>query len=142
MLPLQPATLSRGSGTRLWPLSLEKYPKQLLTIDSALTMLQATTQRMAGFRGADSIEGAPVRAPIVVCNEEYRYATAEQLRSAGCNDARIVLEAVGRNTAPALTLAARLSAVDGADAILLVIDAGWRCFSKSGPSFSGRTVRN
>ena len=142
MHPLQPVILSGGSGTRLWPLSREKYPKQLLAIGGELTMLQATAQRMAGFEGSDSLGRPSARAPIVVCNEEYRYVTAEQLRSVGRNDARIVLEPVGRNTAPALTLAARLSAADGADAILLVIDAGWRCFSKSGPSFSGRTVRN
>ena len=69
---LQPVILSGGSGTRLWPLSREQHPKQLLALNGELTMLQATARRMDGFSGR-----LPVAAePIVVCNEEYRFITA------------------------------------------------------------------
>lgn len=123
MPELQPVILSGGSGTRLWPLSREKYPKQLLAIGEELTMLQATAMRLAGFHSSGDGGAAEVRSPIVVCNEEYRFVTAEQLRAAGCHDARVVLEPFGRNTAPALTLAAHASLTDGADPILLVMPA-------------------
>ncbi len=123
MPDLQPVILSGGSGTRLWPLSREKYPKQLLALGGALTMLQATAQRVASYR----TDGVVVRAPIVVCNEEYRFVTAEQLRAVGCLKPQIVLEPVGRNTAPALTLAAHAALAqtqaDAPDVILLVMPA-------------------
>lgn len=116
---LQPVILSGGSGTRLWPMSREKYPKQLLSLTGGQTMLQATALRLSGFRG-----GAPVTmGPIVVCNEEYRFLSAEQMRSAGASGARILLEPFGRNTAPALTLAALLATAAGEDALLLVMPA-------------------
>ena len=90
---LQPVILSGGSGTRLWPLSREKYPKQLLALSGEQTMLQATATRLGGFAGDGVAGGAiSVRAPIVVCNEEYRFVTAEQLRAAGCAQPTIVLE--------------------------------------------------
>ena len=73
MIDLRPVILSGGSGTRLWPLSREKHPKQLLALHGDATMLQATAQRVAGFRH----EGVAVGAPLVVCNEEYRFVTAE-----------------------------------------------------------------
>ena len=126
---LQPVILSGGSGTRLWPLSREKYPKQLLALSGEQTMLQATATRLAGFVGdgivGDGIadEGITVSAPIIVCNEEYRFVTAEQLRAAGCAQPTIVLEPVGRNTAPALTLAAHAALAGGGDAVLLVMPA-------------------
>jgi mannose-1-phosphate guanylyltransferase/mannose-6-phosphate isomerase len=101
-MELQPVILSGGSGTRLWPLSREQYPKQLLALVGNETMLQATAGRLAGFAGRLPVASAPV----VVCNEEYRFVTAEQLRSAGRASRNIVLEPAGRNTAPALTLAA------------------------------------
>jgi len=121
---LQPVILSGGSGTRLWPLSREKYPKQLLALGGDQTMLQATATRLGGFAG-DGVAGGgmSVRAPIVVCNEEYRFVTAEQLRAAGCAQPTIVLEPVGRNTAPALTLAAHAALAGGDDAVLLVMPA-------------------
>jgi mannose-1-phosphate guanylyltransferase/mannose-6-phosphate isomerase len=130
MADLQPVILSGGSGTRLWPLSREKYPKQLLALGSELTMLQATALRLAGHgvdggtggTGVTAVTGITVRAPIVVCNEEYRFVTAEQLRAVGCAKPQIVLEPVGRNTAPALTLAA-LAAGGADDPILLVMPA-------------------
>jgi mannose-1-phosphate guanylyltransferase/mannose-6-phosphate isomerase len=129
-IALQPVILSGGSGTRLWPLSREKYPKQLLALGGDQTMLQATATRLAGFGGAgvagaegDAVKGIAVGEPIVVCNEEYRFVTAEQLRAAGCGRPRIVLEPAGRNTAPALTLAALVARAGGEDPVLLVMPA-------------------
>ena len=116
-MELQPVILSGGSGTRLWPLSREQYPKQLLALVGDETMLQATAGRLVGFAGRLPVASAP----IVVCNEEYRFVTAEQLRSIGHASRNIVLEPVGRNTAPALTLAAL--AVREADPVLLVMPA-------------------
>jgi len=118
-MKLQPVILSGGSGTRLWPLSRERYPKQLLALSGDDTMLQATARRLEGFAGR-----APVAAaPIVVCNEEYRFITAEQLQLCKHGTDRIVLEPVGRNTAPALTLAALVAEAAGEDALLLVMPA-------------------
>ena len=113
---IQPVVLSGGSGTRLWPLSREKYPKQLLTLMGEDSLLQATLRRLEGLIG---IQSAP---PVVVCNEEYRFVVAEQLRLIG-QQGRIVLEPEGRNTAPALTLAAMAAQSDGADPVLLVMPA-------------------
>ena len=115
-LLLQPVVLSGGSGTRLWPLSREKYPKQLLPLIGEDSLLQATVRRTEG------ITGAALAAPMVVCNEEYRFVIAEQLRLLG-QPGTIVLEPAGRNTAPALTLAALAAVRDGADPVLLVMPA-------------------
>jgi len=114
---LQPVILSGGSGTRLWPMSREKYPKQLLSFTGGETMLQATASRLAGYKSAD-LTVAP--GPIVVCNEEYRFLSAEQMRATG---GRILLEPFGRNTAPATTIAALLSTSNGDDALMLVMPA-------------------
>ena len=111
---IQPVVLSGGSGTRLWPLSREKYPKQLLALIGEDSMLQATVRR------ADGIREATLAAPMVVCNEEYRFVIAEQLRTMG-KEGPVVLEPCGRNTAPALTLAALAAVRDGADPVLLVM---------------------
>ena len=114
MQTLIPIVLSGGSGTRLWPLSREQYPKQLLPLVGEDSLLQATIRRTEGFTGIQ------LEAPMVVCNEEYRFVIAEQLRlidKAGT----ILLEPTGRNTAPALTLAALAAMRDGADPILLVM---------------------
>jgi len=115
-MTIQPVILSGGSGTRLWPLSREQYPKQLLALDGDETMLQCTARRLEGI-------GEDVATPIVVCNEEYRFITAEQLRTCGHASHRIVLEPVGRNTAPALTLAALLADGGSSDPVLLVMPA-------------------
>lgn len=119
MTYLQPVILSGGSGTRLWPLSREQYPKQLLPLVGTDTMLQATALRIQDG-GADY---SLIEAPVVVCNEEYRFITAEQLRAAGRPSKHVVLEPVGRNTAPALTLAAILACEEQADPVLLVMPA-------------------
>jgi len=116
---LTPVILSGGSGTRLWPLSRENQPKQLLPLTSLHTMLQETVRRLDGFDAG----GQGVTPSIVVCNGAHRFMVAEQLRAAGNDGARIVLEPIGRNTAPALALAAHLAARDGSDPILLVMPA-------------------
>jgi mannose-1-phosphate guanylyltransferase/mannose-6-phosphate isomerase len=117
---LQPVILCGGSGTRLWPLSREQYPKQLLRLLGNETMLQATTQRVDASLAA---LGRKVLAPIVVSNEEYRFITAAQLHEAGHAQAVILLEPKGRNTAPALTLAALLALDSGDDPVLVVMPA-------------------
>ena len=111
--PLQPVLLSGGSGTRLWPLSREAYPKQFLPLVGEDTMLQATWRRVA------TIADLP---PIVVANEAHRFLAAEQLRLVGVEHAAIVLEPQGRNTAPAIAAAA-LQAMreQGEDPVLLVL---------------------
>lgn len=113
---LIPVVLSGGSGTRLWPLSREKYPKQLLPLIGDDSLLQATVRRMEGLADIE------LGAPLVVCNEEYRFIIAEQLRLIG-KKGSILLEPAGRNTAPALTLAALAVTREGADPILLVMPA-------------------
>jgi mannose-1-phosphate guanylyltransferase/mannose-6-phosphate isomerase len=117
---LQPVILCGGSGTRLWPLSREQYPKQLLALAGEDTLLQATARRLDNSL---STAGRNVLAPIVVGNENYRFITAEQLRQAGVAPAAIVLEPVGRNTAPALALAALAALEAGDDPILVVMPA-------------------
>lgn len=109
---VQPVLLSGGSGTRLWPLSREAYPKQFLALAGEHTMLQETWQRVAGLADA---------APIVVANEEHRFLAAEQLRLMGVEHPAIVLEPVGRNTAPAIAAAALQAMAQGADPLLLVL---------------------
>ena len=108
---LTPVILSGGSGTRLWPLSRELYPKQLLPLVGERTMLQETALRLEGLGAAP---------PIVVCNEAHRFLVAEQLRQLDIKSQAILLEPVGRNTAPAIALAA-LQAQPGA--MLLVLPA-------------------
>jgi mannose-1-phosphate guanylyltransferase / mannose-6-phosphate isomerase len=113
---IQPVVLSGGSGTRLWPLSREKYPKQLLPLIGEDSLLQATVRRVEGLPGVD------LAAPMVVCNEEYRFVIAEQLRTMG-QTGTMLLEPCGRNTAPALTLAALAASREGKDPVLLVMPA-------------------
>ena len=102
-----PVILSGGSGTRLWPVSRESFPKQLWPLTSERTLMQETALRARGPGFAP---------PIVVCNHEHRFLIAEQLRAAGIADARLVLEPVGRNSAPAIAAAAVLVAEDDPDA--------------------------
>lgn len=112
MVPLQPVLLSGGSGTRLWPLSREAYPKQFLPLAGKDTMVQATWRRAAPLASA---------APIVVANEEHRFLVAEQLRQVGAPTPAILLEPVGRNTAPAIAAAALQAMNEGGDPLLLVL---------------------
>jgi mannose-1-phosphate guanylyltransferase/mannose-6-phosphate isomerase len=105
--------LSGGSGTRLWPLSREQYPKQLLPLVGDESLLQATVRRTDGLPA--------VAEPLLVCNEEHRFVVAEQVRQLG-RQGSVLLEPVGRNTAPALTLAA-LWALRTADPVLVVMPA-------------------
>ena len=109
-----PVILSGGSGTRLWPVSRESFPKQLWPLISDRTLLQETALRARGDGFA---------APIVVCNQEHRFLIAEQLRAVGIEDARIVLEPVGRNSAPAIAAAALLVAEEDPDAVLWMMAA-------------------
>ena len=116
---LIPVILSGGAGTRLWPLSRELYPKQLLALTGERTMIQQTAMRL---------EGLGAGAPVVVCNEAHRFLVAEQLRQLGIEPQATVLEPMGRNTAPAIALAA-LAALKAAgpsaagDPLLLVLPA-------------------
>ena len=115
-IPLLPVILSGGSGTRLWPLSREIYPKQFHSLVGDRTLLQETVLRLEG------LSGVPVSAnPMVVCNSEHRFMAAEQMRAVGAKQPTVVLEPAGRNTAPALTLAALIAVQDGADPVLLVM---------------------
>jgi mannose-1-phosphate guanylyltransferase/mannose-6-phosphate isomerase len=109
-----PVILSGGSGTRLWPVSRESFPKQLWPLLSDRSLLQETVSRGRGPGFA---------APVIVCNEEHRFLIAEQLREAGVHDARIMLEPVGRNSAPAIAAAAVLVAEDNPDAVLWMMAA-------------------
>lgn len=112
MTPIVPVILSGGSGTRLWPLSREAYPKQFLPLVGNDTMLQATWKRVASIAGA---------APIVVANQEHRFMAAEQLRECKVLPQALILEPVGRNTAPAIAIAALQALSAGDDALLLVL---------------------
>ena len=125
-MSLLPVILSGGSGTRLWPLSREAYPKQFLPLAGEQTMLQATVNRLDHLAEEHPRLSLHVQEPLVVCNEAHRFLVAEQFRTLGRACAGILLEPVGRNTAPALTLAA-LAAVEGkaadVDPVLLVMPA-------------------
>jgi mannose-1-phosphate guanylyltransferase/mannose-6-phosphate isomerase len=113
--PLIPVILAGGSGTRLWPLSRELYPKQLMPLVGQQTMIQDTLTRLAGL--------PDIQAPIVICNDDHRFMVAEQLRQLGLDAAGILLEPVGRNTAPAVTAAALFALKSFDDACLLVLPA-------------------
>ena len=111
---LLPVIMAGGSGSRLWPLSRTRYPKQFLSIISKATMLQETVKRLDGIDHQD---------PLFICNEEHRFIVAEQLRLGGIDNSGIILEPVGRNTAPAIALAALKALADGDDPLLLVLAA-------------------
>ncbi len=106
--------LSGGSGTRLWPLSRKMYPKQFLSLLHDETMLQRTLMRLDGLETGD---------PIVVCNDEHRFIVAEQARQIGVEQLSIILEPVGRNTAPAIAVAAMRALAQADDPVLLVLTA-------------------
>ena len=110
-----PVILSGGSGTRLWPLSRKMHPKQLLPLLNETSLLQDTVNR---FKNADDIDHA-----VVICNESYRFMVAEQVRQSEIKGVDIILEPVGRNTAPAIALAAFNAVADEQDPVLLVLPA-------------------
>jgi mannose-1-phosphate guanylyltransferase/mannose-6-phosphate isomerase len=112
MSSILPVILSGGSGTRLWPLSREAYPKQFLPLTGERTMLQATWLRVADVAA---------HPPIVVANESHRFVAAEQLQQAGTAPSAILLEPIGRNTAPAIAAAALEARRNGDDPLLLVL---------------------
>ena len=108
-----PVILSGGSGTRLWPLSRKLHPKQFIELVGSNTLFQKAVLRLPKF----------VEDPLVICNEEHRFLAAEQLRQIHRSAASIILEPIGKNTAPAIALAALKSIKDNKDAILLVLSA-------------------
>lgn len=112
---LLPVIMAGGSGSRLWPLSRQLNPKQFLMLtDAQLSMLQSTIRRLDGLEAG---------LPLLICNEQHRFLAAEQLRQLGMEQAGILLEPVGRNTAPAIALAALQATQEGDDPILLVLAA-------------------
>ena len=113
--PIHPILLSGGSGSRLWPLSREHYPKQLLPLIGDHTMIQGTALRVA--------EGARFAPPIVICSDEHRFLIAEQLREVAVHPDAIVLEPVGRGTAAAAAVAALMVARSSPDGYLLLLPA-------------------
>lgn len=111
---LTPVLLSGGVGSRLWPVSRETHPKQFLPLAGELSMLQETLRRTAGLDET---------APLVVCNEEHRFMVAEQLRQVDIRASALILEPAGRNTAPAVALAALQAVASDPEALLLVLPA-------------------
>lgn len=109
-----PVVMAGGTGSRLWPLSRQLNPKQFLRLCGDSTLLQQTLTRLKDL---------DIHSPIVICNEEHRFLAAEQLRQSGSLVASILLEPVGRNTAPAIALAALHACQDGQDPVLLVLAA-------------------
>jgi len=117
-LPVHAVIPAGGAGTRLWPLSREQFPKQLINLIGDDSLLQSTAKRLQGLSASYPLAAES----IIVCGEEHRFTTAEQLRQAGIK-ARIILEPQARNTAPALTLAAQSLVAGGGDSIMVVMPA-------------------
>ncbi|WP_425261309.1 mannose-1-phosphate guanylyltransferase/mannose-6-phosphate isomerase [Rubrivivax sp. RP6-9] len=118
-ISVQPVIMAGGSGTRLWPLSRAGFPKQFLVLAGNSTLFQQAASRLRGLDGG----GVAVAAPLIVGNEEHRFMVLDQLREVQIEPAAVVLEPAGRNTAPALTLAALQALEHGADPVLAVISS-------------------
>ena len=116
---IQPVILCGGSGTRLWPLSRAGFPKQFLCLTGAESLFQQAAKRLVGLGSV----GLQVSKPMIVTGEEHRFLASEQLREVGVELGLALLEPEGRNTAPALTLAALAAQADGLDPVLVVTPA-------------------
>ncbi len=116
-ITLQPVILSGGSGTRLWPLSRESYPKQYLKLDSSsnLSFIQKTQQRLIGLKNVEN--------PIIICNEIQRFIVAEQMREINVKPKEIILEPEGKNTAPAIAIAALRALQENKEIILIILSS-------------------
>ncbi len=119
MIKVRPVILCGGSGTRLWPLSRSGFPKQFLCLTGKNSLFQDATKRLMNLSG----DGVEVYAPLIVTNEEHRFLALEQLREISVEPGAALLEPVGRNTAPALTLAALAAVENGDDPVLIVTPA-------------------
>ena len=122
---LLPIILCGGTGSRLWPLSRESYPKQYLNLidDSSKTLLEQTLDRLCGIKNKED--------PILICNENHRFIVAEQLRSMNVKPNKIILEPFARNTAPAIAIAALKA--DGSV-------VSWGIGGITGPSYDQKVV--
>ncbi len=118
-IAVQPVVMAGGSGTRLWPLSRAGFPKQFLVLSGNTSLFQQAVSRLDGLADAQ----LEVAAPVVVGNEEHRFLVLDQLRELKTEPAAVLLEPIGRNTAPAVTLAALQALEDGADPVLVVTSA-------------------
>ena len=117
LIRVQPVVMAGGNGTRLWPLSRAAYPKQFLVLTSEnRSLYQQAVARLSALKGS----GVSVEPPLTVGNEEHRFMMLDQLRELDCDPGRLLLEPLGRNTAPAMTLAA-LAALEGGDDPVLVV---------------------
>ena len=112
-----PVILSGGSGTRIWPLSKQQYPKQFLSLFGKNSLFQEALIRLNGLKD--------IGRPIIICNSDHRFLAAEQLKQIGVDNPIILLEPVGRNTAPAITAAALkiISDFDLKETMMLVLSA-------------------
>ncbi len=119
IIKVNPVILCGGSGTRLWPLSRAGFPKQFLCLTGVDSLFQQAAQRLVAL-GADDIQ---VAKPLIVTGEEHRFLAAEQLREVGIELGTALLEPIGRNTAPALTLAALAAQANDQDPVLVVTPA-------------------
>ena len=118
-IQVHPVIMAGGSGTRLWPLSRAQYPKQFLVLQGNQSLFQQAAQRLTTLAATD----ITVAAPLIVGNEEHRFLVLDQLRELKLPPATVLLEPIGRNTAPAMTLAALQASTGGADPVLVVTAA-------------------
>ena len=119
MIPIVPVILCGGSGSRLWPLSRSGFPKQFLCLSGATSLFQQTALRLQELATPQH----PLRDPVVVTSEDHRFLVSEQWRELGLSQPELILEPVGRNTAPALTMAALAAMQQGDDPVLVVTPA-------------------